>query len=303
MTSNGFTRLVFYSNFFYIICLLALLSQTCIVLELPPAPTWLYLCLCCSTLLFYNHAYLSDKNTGDGSDERIRWYQENKIMISSGQILLTLVFLTGSWLLKDALLSRIQQRPLLAYWPLWLFPLLALLYFGGIQPGKSPLNLRQFGWLKPIIIALVWSGTTLLLPAWWHAQTLHIFYPNPPTLILFAQQTIFLFAISILFDIKDFESDHNQQLKTWAIRIGPEQLLKKLILPIAILGCLLELLPGYWTVYPPMAGVLNCIPWVLLIFACQSLHRKTAVLHYLWMIDGLIPVKASIGIIAHLLTT
>jgi hypothetical protein len=302
MTSNGFTRLVFYSNFFYIICLLALLSQTCIVLHLPPAAPWLYICLCCCTLLFYNHAYLFDKNAGS-SDERMHWYHKNKKYITLAQVFLTLVLLTGSWLLKDALLLRCLQQPLLACWPIWLFPLLALLYFGGIQPGKSQLNLRQYGWLKPIIIALVWSGTTIVLPAWWHQQPINFFHPNPPTLILLSQQLLFLFAISTLFDIKDFDADHNQQLKTWAIRIGPEHVLKKLILPIAILGCLLELLPSYWTVYPPAVGLLNCIPWVLLIFACQSLNRNTAVLHYLWIIDGLIPVKAGIGIITHLLIT
>ncbi|MFM7357272.1 MAG: hypothetical protein ACKO1T_01725 [Sediminibacterium sp.] len=301
MRSTGFTRLLFYSNFFYVFCLFSLLLQISIVEHLPPQPR-LFLLLCLATLLFYTHAYLSSAPTASAEDERIRWYQQNRPnLLIYRNILIFLLFLTAFPLLP-ALFQRLLSTSPLSSWPCWFFPLLALLYYGGIQPGHSNLNLRQYGWLKPMIIALVWSGTTVLFPLWWLHPTDKVFLINASTLLSFFQSTLFLIAISILFDIKDFDADHNQQLKTWAIRVGTENLLIRLILPISILGCLLELFPLLQTGYPPTAALLNCFPWVLLIFACRLLNRNTPVLHYLWMIDGLIPVKAFFGISAHLLT-
>lgn len=301
MPSSGFPRLLLYSNLFYAFCLFSLLLHTSIVLHLPPQPR-LFLLLCLSTLLFYTHAYLSSAPTATPTDDRINWYKQYHPQLFISQLILaiSLVFLSLPFL--PLLAVRLFTLPPTANWPAWLFPSLALLYYGGIQPGHSRLNLRQYGWLKPIIIALVWSGCSLLIPVWWNQHPTTPFIPSSPILLLFAQQTLFFTAIGMLFDIKDFDADHNQQLKTWAIRVGTENLLFRLILPISIIGTLLEILPFLQTGYPPAAVLLNCIPWVLLIFACRSLNRNTPVLDYLWLIDGLIPVKALFGIFAHLLT-
>jgi hypothetical protein len=301
MSSSGFTRLLFYSNFFYAFCLFALLLQTSIVLHIPPQPR-LYLLLCLATFLFYTHAYLSSAPTATTTDDRINWYRQNRSFLYISQLFLTIFLLFLSLPLLSSFADRLFSLPPSANWPAWFFPLLALLYYGGIQPGHSRLNLRQYGWLKPIIIALVWSGCSVLIPVWWSRPPVDIFIPSSSTLCLLAQQTLFFTSIGILFDIKDFDADHNQQIKTWAIRVGIEKLPVRLILPISIAGSVLEILPSLQTGYPPAASLLNCIPWLLLIFACRSLNRSTPVLHYLWLIDGLIPVKALFGISAHLIT-
>jgi hypothetical protein len=301
MSINGFIRFLFYSNLFYAFCLFSLLLQTAIVLPLP-IPTRFYFLLCGTVLLFYTHAYYSSTSPSHNNDERLSWYQKYHSRLFISQLLLTLLLLISAIPLLPSLFHRLLPPSIPSSWPALLFPLLALLYYGGIQPGHSRLNLRQYGWLKPIIIALVWSGTSIFIPLWWMQTPSRALLPNTATLLLFFQQTFFLAAISILFDIKDFNADHNQELKTWAVRIGPELLLQRLIMPLSLLGCLLELIPIHLTGYPPIACVLNCIPWVLLIFACRSLNRNTPILHYLWLIDGLIPAKAGIGIFAHLLT-
>lgn len=301
MRSAGLIRLFFYSNLFYAFCLLSLLLQTSFVLNIPPEPG-LYLFLCFATLLFYTHAYLSSAPTASSDDERIRWYQQHRPGLFIFRTMLLFLLCLTAFPFLPSLLQRLLTTPLLSSWPCWLFPLLAILYYGGIQPGHSSLNLRQYGWLKPIIIALVWSGTTVLFPPWYLNPTNPPSFPNATMLLSFFQSTLFLTAISILFDIKDFDADHNQQLKTWAIRVGTEKLPLRLMLPISIVGCSLELLPMLQTGYPPAASLLNCIPWVLLIFACRLLNRNTPVFLYLWMIDGLIPVKAFLGITAHFLT-
>jgi 4-hydroxybenzoate polyprenyltransferase len=297
MRIAGILRWVVFSNIFYGISVLALQWQTAIVLSLPFANPWFYLATFSATLLYYSHAYLFDTST-DVGDERMQWYRRNAKQIRVSQAMLTFLILIATWQLLPALFPASFS----SLWPAIVFPLLAALYFGGIQPGKAPFNLRKYGWLKPIIIALVWGGIGTLIPEWWASASLHQPYiPSSPALLLLLQQGLFILVLSILFDVKDYAADHNLQIKTWAIRVGPGQLLRRIILPIAAMGVIAETYPCFSAGYPPYYALLNTIPWVLLIFACQSLTRHRSVVHYLWVIDGLIPLKAGIGIIAHLL--
>jgi hypothetical protein len=297
MRIAGILRWVVFSNIFYGISVLALQWQTAIVLSLPFANPWFYLATFSATLLYYSHAYLFDAST-QITDERMHWYQRHTGRIRVSQGILSLLLLIAILQLLPALIPG----SLLSLWPAIVFPLLAALYYGGIQPGKAQFNLRKNGWLKPIIIALVWGGIGTLIPEWWASASLHQPYiPSSSALLLLLQQGLFILALSILFDVKDYAADHNLQIKTWAIRVGPGQLLRRIILPLAVMGVIAETYPYFTAGYPPYYALLNTIPWVLLIFACQSLTRHRSVVHYLWVIDGLIPLKAGIGIIAHLL--
>ena len=290
-------RWVVFSNFFYGILVIALQWQTAIILGIPFANPWFYLATFSATLLYYSHASLFDSST-QITDERMHWYQRHTGRIRVSQGILSLLLLIAILQLFPALIPG----SLLSLWPAIVFPLLAALYYGGIQPGKAQFNLRKYGWLKPIIIALVWGGIGTLIPEWWAVASLHQPYiPSSPALLLLLQQGLFMLALSILFDVKDYDADHNQQIKTWVIRVGPGQLLLRIIIPLAIMGAIAETYPYFTQGYPPYYALLNTIPWVLLIFACQSLSRHRSVVHYLWVIDGLIPLKAGIGIIAHLL--
>ena len=297
MRISGILRWVVFSNLFYGISILALQWQTAIVLTLPYANPWFYLTGFSATLLYYSHAYLFDTST-EAADERMQWYRRHARGVRISQAVLSFLLLIATWQIVPALFPASG----LSLWPAIVFPLLAGLYYGGIQPGKARFNLRKYGWLKPIIIALVWSGMGTLIPEWWLAAISHQPYvPSSPALLLLLQQGLFVLALSILFDVKDYAADHNLQIKTWAIRVGPGQLLRQIILPLVMLGVIAETYPCFTAGYPPCYALLNTIPWVLLIFACQSLTKNRSVVHYLWVIDGLIPLKAGIGIIAHLL--
>ena len=297
MRISGILRWVVFSNLFYGISVLALQWQTAIVLSLPFAGFWFYLATFSASILYYSHAYLFDTST-KAADERMQWYRRYAIGVRVSQGMLTFFLLFATWHLLPGLFPASAS----SLWPAISFPLLAALYYGGFQPGKAPFNLRKYGWLKPIIIAVVWSGIGTLIPEWWAAANHHHPYvPSFLAILLFLQQGLFVLALSILFDVKDYAADHNLQIKTWAIRVGPGQLLRRIILPLAILGVIAETYPCLTAGYPPYYALLNTIPWVLLIFACQSLKKNRSVVHYLWVIDGLIPLKAGIGIIAHLL--
>jgi 4-hydroxybenzoate polyprenyltransferase len=295
MRISGMLRWVVFSNLFLGISVLVLQWQSAIVLSLPFANPWFYLATFSATLLYYSHAYLFDTSI-EAADERMQWYRRNAKQIRVSQAMLTFLLLIATWQLLPALFLASFS----SLWPAIVFPLLAALYYGGIQPGKARFNLRKYGWLKPLIIATVWGGIGTLIPEWWASANLKQPYiPSSPALLLLLQQGLFILALSILFDVKDYAADHNLQIKTWAIRVGQGQLLRRIILPISAMGVIAETYPCFSAGYPPYYALLNTIPWVLLIFASQSLTRHRSVVHYLWVIDGLIPLKAAIGIIAH----
>ena len=297
MRSSGILRWFVFSNLLYGIAILALQLQSAIINNLPFANGWFYVAGFTATLLFYTHAYLFSTNPVN-PDERMQWYIRHRQLIGISQIILTLLLLIAGW----KLLPQIPNFSFAIYWPVMMFPMLALLYYGGIQPGKSAFNLRQVGWLKPLIIALVWGGMGTVLPEWWALAVRNpVYIPSTSTLLLLLQQVLFLLILSILFDVKDFAADHNLHIKTWVIRVGQAQLLKRVIFPLIVLGILVEIGSGLLVGYPPAYALLNTIPWVLLIFAARTLQQQRSVVHYLWILDGLIPLKAAIGILTHLI--
>ncbi|MDP1800966.1 MAG: UbiA family prenyltransferase [Bacteroidota bacterium] len=84
---------------------------------------------------------------------------------------------------------------------------------------KTIFRLREIPCLKIFLIAFVWSVTTILLPILqtgnsfdrWHIITMLI------------ERFIFVFAITIPFDIRDMKSDENAGLQTIPLIIGEKK--------------------------------------------------------------------------------
>ncbi len=84
---------------------------------------------------------------------------------------------------------------------------------------KTIFRLREIPCLKIFLIAFVWSATTILLPIiqsensydQWHVVTMLI------------ERAIFVFAITIPFDIRDMKSDESAGLQTIPIIIGEKK--------------------------------------------------------------------------------
>lgn len=91
--------------------------------------------------------------------------------------------------------------------------LLAFAYFIPSLPLQRK-RLRDFGLLKIIVLTGVWTATTALLPMLYlHAPIAHY----PFELLL---RFVFVFALCILFDIRDMETDSSRNIATLPNRIG-----------------------------------------------------------------------------------
>jgi hypothetical protein len=103
-----------------------------------------------------------------------------------------------------------------------------------------------------------------------------------------------------MFDIKDYAADHNQQLKTFVVRVGLRKTIFYIIIPLSIIGLSTFILFSTLSQFPLLRILINTIPFLLLISVAYSLHRRKSILYYLAIIDGLLLIKSICGITAML---
>ncbi|WP_028298342.1 hypothetical protein [Olivibacter sitiensis] len=280
----------FFSNFFMGTIGLALSVETTIQLHLLIDHRWLYyLWLCPSIVLFYMLAYLPSCENPKYGNERSVWYYVNR----------RTVYLSFTLCL---LLAIIGFTRLLAYgvsWPflltLSLTAIMSILYYDHL-PMLSRYNLRKPGWTKCLTIGIVWANTVTLLPLF----LAHAYSTVDIGLITWCYVKNFMFftITAILFDVKDYEEDFNQNLKTLVVRIGYRNLLGKVIIPLVLLGIFSLIAFSYYMNYRWTSILMNLIPYVALLYTACGLYRSRSIFYYLILIDGLLLLKAICGIIA-----
>lgn len=105
--------------------------------------------------------------------------------------------------------------------------LLAFAYFIPSLPFRKK-RLRDFGLLKIVVLTGVWTATTALLPMLYlNAPIAHY----PFELLL---RFVFVFALCILFDIRDMETDNSRNIATLPNRIGVDKAYKLTYIAMAV---------------------------------------------------------------------
>ena len=90
----------------------------------------------------------------------------------------------------------------------------AFAYFLPLLPFTSKRHIRDHGWLKITVLTAVWTTATAILP---------ILYWNKPLggypfeLLL---RTVFIFCLCVIFDIRDMQNDHDNNIHTLPNKVG-----------------------------------------------------------------------------------
>jgi 4-hydroxybenzoate polyprenyltransferase len=178
---------------------------------------------------------------------------------------------------------------------------MAALYYGINLPILATKNLRQLGWLKPFVIGFVWAAMVTAYPIIYN-NIIHntTYYINLLSTLFFIKNFMFVTVLCIMFDIKDYAADHNQQLKTFVVRVGLRKTIFYIIIPLSIIGLSTFILFSTLSQFPLLRILINTIPFLLLISVAYSLHRRKSILYYLAIIDGLLLIKSICGITAML---
>jgi len=117
-------------------------------------------------------------------------------------------------------------------------------------------------------------------------------------LLLFIKNLIFITLLCVLFDIKDYVTDSNQELKTFVVKAGLRKTIFSFVIPLSLIGWGSFVLYGFLNHFHSVKILLNTIPFLLLILIAYSLHKPKSIFYYLILIDGLMLVKAICGSVA-----
>ena len=248
-----------------------------------------------STTLFYTLAYLGEIDEKN-MNLRSEWY-----IVNRNKIIFTQFILLAFCILFLVYYSLLYFKSILQI-PAWqwlleiLFGLVAFLYYGFPLKKFNHINLRKKGWLKAFVIGFVWAGMVNFTPILFYQIENDINYKFSTTnLLLFINNFMFVSVIAILFDIKDFNADHNKQLKTFVVIHGLRKTIFYIVIPLSVIG-LISLLQYAILSHENIASIFfNSIPFLLLLVTAWSLRKRKSILFYLAIIDGLLLLKAFCG--------
>ncbi len=294
---NGIIKAIFFGNYFYGLCAVTLSIEANLQQKAPLNALIYYVALFAATALYYTYAYISI-NVPNPANKRAVWYVSHKQMMVLSQNILTIMFSICALVLLRNIWPHIYQITILEWLLIISVPIIALFYYGINLPSVSSKNLRQLGWLKPFVIGFVWAGMVTIYPIIYlnitnnTAYTLTLF-----SSLLFVKNFMFVTVLCIMFDIKDYAADHNQQLKTFVVRVGLRKTIFYIIIPLSVIGLSTFIVFAVLQQFPLLRILINSIPFILLILLAYSLQRRKSILYYLAIIDGLLLVKSICGII------
>ena len=288
--------LLLWSNHFYGLCA-TLLSIESTVVFLNQAPSiftiaFIYL----TTLVFYTHAYLNESSEGI-YNERSSWYAKNKKYLLIRQVVFSLIiiylalfklgsielFLTASISTKCVLLFSIIISAF------YYFPFLNSNFFTGI---------RSWGVTKSASIAWVWAVMCCLVPLLFTDKlAIQQLIPTTHFLLYFSQLFIFILLLAILFDIKDLIRDKEEMVNTIVLKYGVDETIQKFATPLIIIYFIISFII-YYLYHQTILYLLAQLLLLLMVYFAISTIKKVKSIHYnILLIDGLMIVKALIGIV------
>jgi 4-hydroxybenzoate polyprenyltransferase len=200
-----------FSNVFMSLCAVA---QALVTFQLIGSkPVYIVITLLfTSTLGIYNFCILVTKPEHPELSPyvRVRWF------FSHYRLMVTITIVSILSLVPLFFLISIESRLLLIF--------LAVISFCYGIPlfsfGDQRFGLRNIPGLKPFLITLVWTMSTVLLPVL-EAQNLHLTSISMhDTTLLIAKRFLFIGALTIPFDIRDLFEDRKLGLKTIPVLLG-----------------------------------------------------------------------------------
>lgn len=294
--SGRLIEFIFYGNYFYGFCVLALILETCRQLDIPCNEVLMYSVAFIATVLFYNYPY-TKKYFPLSTNPRTQWYFRNRAWVSRSLIVLTVILvMLGSWFIAENI-TVIKNTDRTQWLLLLLFPVAGAFYYGaGFISG---FNLRQVSLIKPFVIGFVWAGVVSTYPVlFYDVKYAKAVLPTFLANLLFFKNFMFISVLAIMFDIKDYVTDSHTQLNTLVVKIGLRKTIFYVLLPLSISGLLTFIsyaIPHQFDI-PKM--ILIMFPFFLLVAVAYSLKQRRTLLYYLVVVDGLMILKALFGILA-----
>lgn len=288
----------FYGNFFAGICAVMLCVETNMQHGFLLNGMHFYSIIFLGTSFYYTYTYLKNL-PNDLFDDRATWYKNNAAHLKQFQniilifLIADIIFFIYKYYTAFTIMSSIQ------YGQIILFPLVAFTYTFNLLPFPELKKLRRIGWLKPFIIGFVWSGFVSVYPIIFYqiqTNTENTIFAMPSGL-LWLKNFLFISTLCVMFDLKDFDVDKKEGLKTFAVQFGVQKTIRFIIIPLVIICITAFAYYIHVNNFPYPRIIMNLIPYLFLIIISYSLlKKKRKIIFYLFVIDGLMILKAICGI-------
>lgn len=168
-------------------------------------------------------------------------------------------------------------------------------FYGFVSvPFTNGKKLRNLGLLKTFFVGLVWSVTTVLVP-------LAGQYPETEMLVfLIIRRFIFVAALTMVFEVKDYENDAKANIKTLPMVLGLSG--TKILAQVLLLILIVINVVQYAAFYFPFWGMVAVnLSLLLSIIAIQPVREELSDKYYYFVLDGMMLLQFLLVYIACLL--
>ncbi|MFT6815960.1 MAG: 4-hydroxybenzoate polyprenyltransferase [Sphingobacteriales bacterium] len=165
-----------------------------------------------------------------------------------------------------------------------LFGLSILYYIPFFGKSASKLALKQIAGVKVALIAIVWATCTAVIPLILMGDKL-----DNTHYLFIAERFIFLFALAIPFDFRDYAEDIEAKVPTFPVLIGKDKSVKMSILIMALFG-LVVLLNPFNSDYKFALLLSAAISIVAIYF---SKNQKNG-LYFHYVVDGMMLLQVAL---------
>ncbi|ALI99205.1 UbiA prenyltransferase family protein [Rufibacter tibetensis] len=264
---------ILYSNIFISICAAALVWETYLLSGIPISLR-LGGIVFFATLFVYNaDSLLPYKFNQEGaSSSRSQWIQEHR---------LELTFISVASALCAVFLYWTAIFELNFWFLLHLFVVAGLYSVPVVPEGERYIPLRDIPFLKVFLIAYVWSAVTVQLPLMEVDRDLF----SSGNFILFLRRLLFLFSLTLVFDIRDIYKDKLTSTVTFPTKWGVQNT-KKLALFALLLYAVL--LPAGTAPYMRIALGIAGVGAALVVW---KVHEYRSQYYFLVLADGMMLVQ------------
>lgn len=285
---NIIVGLLLWNNHFYGICIVAL--SICSSLYLTgqlPSLTFLAM-VYFGTVVYYTNAYFNE-NINEHNKDRVIWYQKYYAYLKIRQWVLVIIIIA-------ILIFSLYQNP-----SLLTFNIISLGLLGFSFLLSYLYNFPEFqnnGLLKSSIIAFVWTIIGAYLPVYFNRSGEFENMNTIVTTLYCIQLFLFIFLLAVLFDIKDIKTDLSGNKKTLVLQIGLNNIMQFLVLPYIVTSMIIDYKLANSFSFTSINWLLHSIFYLIVYLVSKKALTESKISRSILLVDGLMLIKATIGIIA-----
>ncbi|GAA4310878.1 UbiA family prenyltransferase [Nibribacter koreensis] len=260
---------ILFSNIFIAACATALVWETYLLSGMPMS-TRLGVMAFFATLFVYNaDSLLPYKFNQDVPlTKRMAWVQKNRLVLMAIAATSVLCVFALYWMAAFEL----------SFWFMLHLMVVAGLYSIPVLPDREGyIPLRDIPFLKVFLIAYVWSAITVQLPQMEAGRDLFA----ADSLILFVRRFLFIFALTLVFDIRDLNKDRMTGTVTFPGKWGVAKT-KRLALMALLLFAVLLPATINWQVRLALGLSALGSAWVV-----WNAHENRSHYYFLVLADGM----------------